>query len=84
MAENLDRYIPVTEFIAEMMGPDTEVILYSVTDRSVYYVINPMDEEMVVGSGLRFLGAAAFWKIIFMTMKILWSITGRCQSIGTN
>lgn len=55
MAENLDRYIPVTEFIAEMMGPDTEVILYSVTDRSVYYVINPMDEEMVVGSGLRSL-----------------------------
>ena len=38
MAENLDRYIPVTEFIAEMMGPDTEVILYSVTDRSVYYL----------------------------------------------
>ena len=55
MAENLDRYIPVTEFIAEIMGPDTEVILYSVTDRSVYYVINPMDEEMVVGSGLRSL-----------------------------
>lgn len=55
MAENLDRYIPVTEFIAEMMGPDTEVILYSVTDHSVYYVINPMDEEMVVGSGLRSL-----------------------------
>lgn len=55
MAENLGRYIPVTEFIAEMMGPDTEVILYSVTDRSVYYVINPMDEEMVVGSGLRSL-----------------------------
>ena len=55
MAESLDRYIPVTEFIAEMMGPDTEVILYSVTDRSVYYVINPMDEEMVVGSGLRSL-----------------------------
>lgn len=55
MAENLDRYIPVTEFIAEMMGPDTEVILYSVADRSVYYVINPMDEEMVVGSGLRSL-----------------------------
>ena len=55
MAENLDRYIPVTEFIAEMMGPDTEVILYSVTDRSVYYAINPMDEEMVVGSGLRSL-----------------------------
>ena len=55
MAENLDRYIPVTEFIAEMMGPDTEVILYSVTDRSVYYVINPMDEEMVVRSGLRSL-----------------------------
>ena len=55
MAENLDRYIPVTEFTAEMMGPDTEVILYSVTDRSVYYVINPMDEEMVVGSGLRSL-----------------------------
>ena len=55
MAENLDHYIPVTEFIAEMMGPDTEVILYSVTDRSVYYVINPMDEEMVVGSGLRSL-----------------------------
>lgn len=55
MAENLDRYIPVTEFIAEMMGPDTEVILYSVTDRCVYYVINPMDEEMVVGSGLRSL-----------------------------
>ena len=51
----MDRYIPVTEFIAEMMGPDTEVILYSVTDRSVYYVINPMDEEMVVGSGLRSL-----------------------------
>ena len=55
MPEDISRYLPVTKFIAEMMGPDTEVILYSVSDRCVYHVINPMDDEMVVGSEMRAL-----------------------------
>lgn len=83
MAENLDRYIPVTEFIAEMMGPDTEVILYSVTDRSVYYVINPMDEEMVVGSGLRSLERRFLENRLYDHESFVVNYR-RCQSIGTN
>ncbi|MDD5938656.1 MAG: helix-turn-helix domain-containing protein [Clostridiales bacterium] len=55
MPEDISRYLPVTKFIAEIMGPDTEVILYSVSDRCVYHVINPMDDEMVVGSEMRAL-----------------------------
>ena len=55
MPEDISRYLPVTKFIAEIMGPDTEVILYSVSDRCVYHVINPRDDEMVVGSEMRAL-----------------------------
>lgn len=55
MSENMDRFLPLTQFIAEMMGPDTEVILYEVETRSVYHVVNPFDEEMVVGSEMRSL-----------------------------
>lgn len=55
MAVNVDRYLPLTKFIAELMGPDAEVILYSIDTRKVYHAINPMDEEMVVGSEMRSL-----------------------------
>lgn len=55
MAVNIDRYLPLTKFIAELMGPDAEVILYSIDTREVYHAINPMDEEMVVGSEMRSL-----------------------------
>ncbi|WP_300413701.1 transcriptional regulator [uncultured Oscillibacter sp.] len=51
--EDISRFLPVTEFIAEILGPDAEVILYSVEDRAVRHVLNPLDDEMVVGSEMR-------------------------------
>lgn len=55
MSAYMDRFLPVTKLIAELMGPDTEVILYSIEPRAVYHAINPMDEEMVVGSEMHSL-----------------------------
>ncbi len=52
---NMDRFLPLTKFIAEMVGPDAEVILYEVESRTVYHVINPFDDEMVAGSEMRSL-----------------------------
>lgn len=55
MSGNVERFLPLTKFIVELMGPDTEVILYCVETRQVYHVINPMDDEMFVGSEMRSL-----------------------------
>ena len=55
MSEHISRFLPLTKFISEMMGPDAEVILYDVETRLVYHVINPMDEEMTIGSEMRSL-----------------------------
>ena len=48
--EHLESVLPLMRFFSEMLGPDTEIILYDVEDRLVYQVLNPMDEEMVPGS----------------------------------
>ncbi|MFR1050688.1 MAG: transcriptional regulator [Lachnospirales bacterium] len=55
MSENMDHFLPLTQFVAELMSPDTEVILYDARARCVFHVINPMDDEMVVGSEMRSL-----------------------------
>ena len=51
-SSELQRFLPLMKFIAELV-PDTEVILYDVISRTVFHVINPMDDEMVVGSSMR-------------------------------
>lgn len=53
--QQLERYIPMIKFISEILGPDAEVILYDVHSKSVYAVMNPFDDEMVVGSPMRSL-----------------------------
>jgi len=50
-----DRFIPIVQFLAELQGPDTEIVLYDVETRKVCYVQNPFDEEMVIGSEMRAL-----------------------------
>lgn len=55
MNKNIDRFLPLTRFIAELLGPDSEVILYEVESRTVYHVINPFDDQMAVGSEMRSL-----------------------------
>ncbi len=49
---DLQRFLPLMKFIAELL-PNTEVILYDVISRTVFHVINPMDDEMTVGSPMR-------------------------------
>lgn len=53
--EHLEALLPLMRFFSEMLGPDAEIILYDVEDRVVYQVLNPMDGEMVPGSGMRSL-----------------------------
>lgn len=55
MNRNIDRFLPLTRFIAELLGPDSEVILYEAESRTVYHVINPFDDQMAVGSEMRSL-----------------------------
>lgn len=55
MQNKMDRFLPLTQFISELAGPEAEVILYETDKRTVYHVINPFDEEMVVGSEMRSL-----------------------------
>ena len=55
MSEHISRFLPLAKFISEMMSPDCEVILYNVETRTVYHVINPLDEEMTIGSEMRSL-----------------------------
>ena len=55
MSEHISRFLPLAKFISEMMSPDCEVILYNVETRTVYHDINPLDEEMTIGSEMRSL-----------------------------
>ena len=53
--EHLDAILPLMRFFAEILGTNTEVVLYDVEDRVVYQVLNPLDDEMVPGSEMRSL-----------------------------
>lgn len=50
MSDKLKEYIPLIRFISEIMSPDTEIILYDVDKKSVAYVQNSFDDEIINGS----------------------------------
>ena len=67
----LQRFVPLMKFIVDLM-PNTEVVLYDVISRTVFHVINPLDEEMTVGSPMRsvethLLDSRAYEKLDFVT-----------------
>ena len=53
--EHLDAILPLMRFFTEILGTNTEVVLYDVEDRVVYQVLNPLDDAMVPGSQMRSL-----------------------------
>lgn len=55
MKIQLNHSIPMMKFMSEILGPDAELVLYDTETMKAFYVINPLDEEMVAGSGMRSL-----------------------------
>lgn len=55
MKMQLNQSIPMMKFMSEIMGPDTELVLYDTETMKASYVIHPLDEEMVAGSNMRSL-----------------------------
>lgn len=51
----LKNFIPLMNYMSEMHGIDTEIILYDIENMNVYHVINPFDDEISVGSKIRSL-----------------------------
>lgn len=53
--KDLTYFESLVRFMAEMHGPDCEIILYNVETRKVHCVEHPFDEEMKPGSEMRSL-----------------------------
>lgn len=55
MKMQLNQSIYMMKFMSEILGPDTELVLYDTETMKACHVINPLDGEMVVGSEMRSL-----------------------------
>lgn len=49
----MDNFTTFARFLSAFLGPDVEIVLYSVPENCVYSVINPLDPEMTSGSKIR-------------------------------
>lgn len=51
----LNNFSKFLIFLSSLFGSDTEIVLYNVEKKEVFFVINPLDNEMIVGSKIRSL-----------------------------
>ncbi|MDR7871305.1 MAG: helix-turn-helix domain-containing protein [Tissierellaceae bacterium] len=51
----LKNFIPLMNYMSELHGIDTEIILYDIEKMNVYHIINPFDDEIKVGAKIRSL-----------------------------
>lgn len=49
----MQNFTTFARFLSVFLGPDVEIVLYSVPDNCVYSVMNPLDPEMTSGSKIR-------------------------------
>lgn len=49
----MENFTTFARFLSAFLGPDVEIVLYSISDNCVYSVINPLDPEMTSGSKIR-------------------------------
>lgn len=55
MTMQLNQSIPMMKFMSEILGPDTELVLYDTKTMKASCVMHPLDEDMVAGSAMRSL-----------------------------
>ncbi len=51
--DRLNALIPYMNFLQNITGTDTEIILYNAVEQTVHHVINPFDNEAVQGGKIR-------------------------------
>lgn len=49
----MENFTTFARFLSAFLGPDVEIVLYSISENCVYSVINPLDPEMTSGSKIR-------------------------------
>lgn len=45
ISDRLEKYVPMVSFLSKVLGSDTEIILYDLVNKTVYYSENPVDEN---------------------------------------
>lgn len=65
MKMQLNQSITMMKFMSEILGPDTELVLYDTETMKASYVLHPLDEEMVAGSGMRSLERSFMEKRVY-------------------